>query len=535
MDSDYIYLAVGVVFGVSALMLIIYLVYRRGLAIKIMALMLAFVILPAVAAFVLGKEGITLGRLAVAMAVCLPIMFFIVYILLRQIIYPIKEITRQAQKIAIGEVDGAVMFSSNDEIGDMSTAFRDMIAYLRSLANASQSLASGNLTVQVVPRSSGDVLGMAMADMLGSLRGLVAQLKESALDLAKFARQLAEVVQISEGAALQISDTMQQIAQGAAQQSENINVVTHSIQSIALAVERVAQGAREQSQAVTQTSDVTVQMGAAAEQVSENTAAVALQVAAMTEAAQGGKTSMDEMLSEIRDMERKVQLSAEKVRDMGNRSKEIGVIVETIGDIAAQTNLLALNAAIEAARAGEHGKGFAVVADEVRKLAERSAIATKEIGSLVADILRTVEEAVQTMQESANRVADGVGRAEQTGQALLQILEVAEKVNALASQADRAVQHMKTSTQHLVDSMDVVSAVVEEYLAATNAMTGGVSEVNRKIEDVAGVSEENSAAIEQVSAAAEELNAQVKEVSTLSRSLASMAGNLETAVDRFTL
>lgn len=217
MDSDYIYLAVGVVFGIAALMLIIYLVYRRGLAIKIMALMLAFVVLPAVAAFALGKEGITLGRLAVAMAVCLPIMFFIVYILLRQIIHPIKEITRQAQKIALGEVDGAVMFSSNDEIGDMSTAFRDMIAYLRSLASASQSLASGNLTVQVVPRSSGDVLGMAMADMLGSLRGLVAQLKESALDLAKFARQLAEVVQISEGAALQISDTMQQISQGAAQ------------------------------------------------------------------------------------------------------------------------------------------------------------------------------------------------------------------------------------------------------------------------------------------------------------------------------
>jgi methyl-accepting chemotaxis protein len=193
----------------------------------------------------------------------------------------------------------------------------------------------------------------------------------------------------------------------------------------------------------------------------------------------------------------KVSDSASKVQEMGTRSEQISAIIETIADIASQTNLLALNAAIEAARAGEHGKGFAVVADEVRKLAEKSAGATKEITGLVKGIQHSVAQAVDL--------------------------------------TNLAAQEMKSAASDLDSAIQSVAAVVKENTAAVDQMSNRTTSVLKSVENIASISEENSAAVEEVSASAEEMTAQVEEVATSAGEMARLAASLRKSIGKISL
>jgi methyl-accepting chemotaxis protein len=219
--------------------------------------------------------------------------------------------------------------------------------------------------------------------------------------------------------------------------------------------------------------------------------------------------------------------TARKIDELGARSVEIGKIVAVIDDIAAQTNLLALNAAIEAARAGEQGRGFAVVSDEVRKLAERTATATKEIADLIRNVQNGVNDANQMMNAGSKAVTDGYELAVDTGKSLEQILKASADVDAQIEQISLRTQQINQVTNELVKVIDGVGSVTEESTAATEEMAANASQVSKSVETVAGIAEENSAATEEVSASAQEMSAQIEEILASAQTLKDMAASLE--------
>ncbi len=399
---------------------------------------------------------------------------------------------------------------SKDEVGQMAQALDDIIESLYNVNNSFQQLTS-------------------------NFKNVLLEVNTNAMEVGTSSSKLALTASQAGEATAQIATTVQQVAKGITQETDSISRTAQSVEQMSRAIEGVAKGAQDQTVSVGRAAEITNGISRTIEQVAGNALSVTKDSAQAAEAARLGARTVSDTVKGMERIKEKVSLSAQAVTEMGTRSGEIGTIVETIEDIASQTNLLALNAAIEAARAGEHGKGFAVVADEVRKLAERSSLATKEIAGLIKSIQKTVAEAVRAMDEGGKEVENGVRLANESGDALGAILKAAEAVYRQAEEAGKGAAQMSAASSLLVTAVDGVSAVVEENTAATEEMAAGTTEVTKAIENIAAVSEENSAAIEEVSAAAQEMSAQVSEVTASARLLANMARSLQNVVAQFKL
>ncbi|MCX8061978.1 MAG: methyl-accepting chemotaxis protein [Anaerolineales bacterium] len=420
-----------------------------------------------------------------------------------------------------------------DEMGTLGKGLAGAENYFQEMAAVADRIANGDLTVVVEPKSTKDELGLVFANMVTSLRHSVGDVASSAEQLSIAANQLAQASNQAGAATGQVATTIQQVSRGINQESESVSRTSHSVEQMARVIDGVAKGAQEQSKAAEKAVSVTSQISNAIQQVAQNAATVTQEADQATRNAKEGAGKVTNTLRIIEAIRHKVGEAAEKVTQMGKHSDQITMIVETIEDIASQTNLLALNAAIEAARAGEHGKGFAVVADEVRKLAERASASTRQIGEIIKETQRAVSEAVAAMQEGMKEVEHGVMQGQEVGSALDSILRSAEAVREQANQAAAATQEMTALATELVASVDTVSAVIEENTAATEQMSASANDVMQAIENIASVSEENSAAVEEISASTEELSAQVEEVAASARSLEEMAQALQDVVARF--
>jgi methyl-accepting chemotaxis protein len=412
--------------------------------------------------------------------------------------------------VSVTPVTTPVARFGKDEVGQMAAATNKLLENVKSCV-ASYEQARARLT-----------------DLLGQVQTSAESLTASSGQLGNASGQTGTAVQ-------HVTRAVQNVAAGARDNSRNAQETNAAVGQLSRAIDGIARGANEQARQVQAASATATQMAAGVEQVAHSAQSVAAAGQQTKAAAEHGSKAVAETVAGMTEIQQVVTQAAGKVQELGKLGDRIGAVVETIDDIAEQTNLLALNAAIEAARAGEHGKGFAVVADEVRKLAERSSRETKQIAELIRQVQEGTREAVAAMQTGASKVEGGSVRANQAGRALEEILAAVDSTVRQVTEIAAAAQEMAASARGMTDGMQSISAVVEENTVATAEMAAQATQVTGVIEGIAQVAEQQSAATGEVSASAEQMSAQVEELSAQAQEVAATAEQLQALVARFTL
>lgn len=260
--------------------------------------------------------------------------------------------------------------------------------------------------------------------------------------------------------------------------SASSNIASAS-QELSASSEQMSRGVTEQSGRATQIATATNEMSQTVVDVAKNASSISSSSAETANIAKEGETIVNKSVEEVKAIADTVNESAKLMGSLGERSKQIGEIVNVIKDIADQTNLLALNAAIEAARAGEQGRGFAVVADEVRKLAERTAKATSEIGNMIGAIQEEMEKAVTSMQDGTKRVEVGVEFSARAGEALRKIVGSVSELQSMVQQIASATEEMSTASEQISGDIEAIANVSKETAVSSNQISQSSSDLSR--------------------------------------------------------
>ncbi len=419
----------------------------------------------------------------------------------RSLVGPVVEVAGIAQRISGGDIDQEVRIRRGDEIGALSDSFRNMISYLKDMAHTAEAIAQGDLRVTVAPKSDRDVLGNAFSIMIDGLRGVVCDIRNGAEQMSS--------------AAVQIALTSEQAAKNNEAAAAGVEETTSTMHEMSANIYNVARNSQSRTSSVTETSASVEQMVASIRRIAD-TAKLFVELSHISKAAvKNGLKAMDKSDKGSIQITHTVTKSADMISTLGSRVEDIGKIVDVIDDIAEQTNLLALNAAIEAARAGEQGMGFAVVAEEVGKLAERSGTSTKEIAKLISGIQAKTREVVEQMGKTILIVSDAAESNKEVGRSLKDIEGNVTEVDRYAREISAATQEQSSGSSQIAKAAGSLREVTHEISSAAEEQASAAEQIVKTMEKMREMVHQNASGSTELASSAEQLRSQADQFQEL--------------------
>jgi methyl-accepting chemotaxis protein len=483
---------------------------------------------------------------------------------------PLQHMVLASDSVAKGDLMVNVGTESDDEMGRLGRSLNEMVGNLRKVvdniqeasvqvassageisANARLIMQGAQGQAQAAEETSTSMEEMAASiqTVAGSAQGLASYVEETSSSITEMGASIEEVARsggtlaqtVTEASATieQMTVSIDQMARDLESLAGTVNETTATVEEMASFIASVAQNAEALGEAASRASATVSGMAGAVTDVAKIAAEADRISARASEDARTGGEAVSRTVDGMRAISENMENTARVINGLGKRSQEIGRILEVIEEIADQTNLLALNAAIEAARAGEAGRGFAVVADEVRKLAERSVEAAKEIGEVVGKVQQETTDAVDVARSGAAEAKQGIALADKAGVALRNIIESVSRSSDLMNQIADATGKQSQASSEVLDTVSRMNAATAQVTQAVREQAEGSKQIRAAMENIKKVmaqaaysTREQAAGGRQVRLAVENINKIASQVGLATREQAEGSRQIINAVER---
>ena len=431
-----------------------------------------------------------------------------------------QNIAEIASRIATGVLaDEVNMRSAQDVLGN---AVQEMLHSLRNIATVMTNIAEGDLTETIRPRSEADAFGKVIQTMTEGLQTLIRQIRSSAeqisatgTTISSLAASDIHLVQNVNTSMKEMMQTMLTTGNSVEDVALNMEILSSSVEETSASVAQMTSsisGIAHNTNALTDRTHVAIQsidqaVKTVKEVVQSTEISKQLSQHAMEEAL-NGQQAVEKVMTGMETIRQTITTGVETINRFAQRSGEINTILDVIRDITDQTSLLALNASIIAAQAGSHGRSFAVVADEIKSLADGVKTSTKDIATILSTLQKDTTQVVRTIHEGAEDVEQGMQQTRQARTTLEQIIKSAQRSSSLVTDIAEALDGLMDVTYNVTNAMEDVTSMTDDIRLATNEQTSSTHQINKAIEHVNEMTSHiQQAATDQLSGVHQMLNA----------------------------
>jgi len=492
------------------------------------------------------------------------------YVLAGRWLKPLQSMAQASEQVAKGDLMVTIEAQGEDEVGMLGRSLNEMAANLRKVVDNIQEAsvqvassageisanarlimqgASGQAQAAEETSTSMEEMAASIQTVAGSAQTLATYVQETSSSITQMGASIEEVARsggtlaqtVTEASATieEMTVSIDQMARDLESLAGTVNDTTSTVEEMASFIASVAQNAESLGEAASRASATVSGMAGAVTDVAKIASEADRISARASEDARSGGEAVSRTVEGMRAISENMENTARVINGLGKRSQEIGRILEVIEEIADQTNLLALNAAIEAARAGEAGRGFAVVADEVRKLAERSVEAAKEIGEVVRQVQQETTDAVDVARSGASEAKQGIALADKAGAALRNIIESVSRSSELMGQIANATAKQSQASSEVLDTVSRMNAATSQVTQAVREQAEGSKQIRAAMENIKKVmaqaaysTREQAAGGRQVRLAVENINKIASQVGVATREQAEGSRQIINAVER---